>query len=212
MTNQARPHPRFPPRRAPSPERPGQVQPLPLQPLPEPGHLPQRPARLLPLRLPRRLQGSMVLGSPAGGSRPCAMWGHSTGALHARSSRGGTGRGATAPSSLPLLPLFPGQGLRGGSRRLLLQTLCQRRHLPAPGGGRSRVQVSAGWGDLKIWVLGQRHGAPAAQGHARCFLPISWRPGTSVPLLGTVCSRGTGQDVALVPQPCPCLTLATPNA
>lgn len=54
----------------------------------------------------------------------------------------------------PTLPLFPGQGLRGGTQRLLLQPLCQWGDLPASGGGRSWVQVSAGQGPTKDGCLG----------------------------------------------------------
>lgn len=52
------------------------------------------------------------------------------------------------------LSLSLGQGLRGGTRWLLLQPLCQRGDLPAPGGGRSWVQVSAGWEHMKNGWLG----------------------------------------------------------
>lgn len=209
---QARPHPRFPPRRAPSPEHPGQVQPLPLQPLPEPGHLPQRPARLLPLRLPRRLQGSTALGSPAGGDTSLRRVGSQHGGSARPQQPGGDRVRCHGPLLAPTAPSVP----RAGTARWL-STAAPPNPAPtaAPASPRRGKEPGSGecWmGTLEIWVLGQQHGAVAPQGHVRCFLPISWKPGTSVPLPGTDCSRGTGQDAALVPQPCPCLTLATPNA
>lgn len=61
--------------------------------------------------------------------------------------------GAVAPFSLPPFHSSPGQGLRGGTQWLLLQPLCQRRDLPASGGGRSWVQVSAGQEPMKSGCL-----------------------------------------------------------